>query len=657
MKDVADGEQTIFEIHVSVSDDWSVYSAAHDKERAVQVADSLLGMNQFDAVKVTVEDHRGREKAVYTKEGRGRVGKFVTISPVDEAPLCRNLEDYYRFESRRTVGRVLRRYLDQIGITALELMHNPGHMKWFCRNERLYVQSVQNVAAVQSQASHLNQTKRMNEVYEAVDAVTERAKDAANAQKYYLMLNEKGIQAVFDAVVENVDKKDRDFMIRAALATHIGDAKGWDRKFELMVLQAEAHPGLEAMAYVDEVMAEIFDGAEAVKELLGYQRTLGEALQTLIAVGSGRYEPQKRAGPFLERLNKIMPRYDMTATRGVMLERLQREVAGVKPLSKEGELSEQDAFSVLIQNLIEHKVIADGGTISEAATLRAKMVFSNDGLNESSEIAIDSMLKMLPSKAIKVQYLLDLVGSDFGEKNQNHIIEQLARIVRSLKSVSALVESGAGREEVIEATARIRDRLLSTKLPDHWRLRFARTIYNLLIDYNKGVAAAEREEKMAATERQEDVAAAATGKKSDVDHWGDHRSKKKDVTVKSDEAMPKNRLGAKSVAAGEFIFREGDPGEEAYLIKTGLVEISRLAGNKDVIVAQAGGGSIIGEMALIDSLPRMATARAIKKTQLTVIPREALTGRLNRLEKFDPVLRRMMDMFVQRMRDHPIIEQ
>ena len=121
--------------------------------------------------------------------------------------------------------------------------------------------------------------------------------------------------------------------------------------------------------------------------------------------------------------------------------------------------------------------------------------------------------------------------------------------------------------------------------------------------------------------------------------------------------MPKNRLGAKSVAAGEFIFREGDPGEEAYLIKTGLVEISRLAGNKDVIVAQAGGGSIIGEMALIDSLPRMATARAIKKTQLTVIPREALTGRLNRLEKFDPVLRRMMDMFVQRMRDHPIIEQ
>ena len=649
MKDVADGERTIFEIQVSVSGDWSVYSAAHEEARAVQIANSLLAMNQFDAVKVTVEEHRGREKVVYTKEGQGGAAKFVTISPVDEAQLCRNLEDYYRFESRRTVGRVLRRYLDQTGITALELMHNPGHMKWFCRNERLYVQSVQNVAAVQSKANHLNQTKRMNEVYEAVDAVTERAKDAAKAQKFYLMLKEKGVQVVFDAVAENVDEADRDFMIRAALATHIGDAKGWDRKFELLIIQAETHPGLQAMAYVDEVMAEIFDGAEAVKELLGHQRTLGEALQTLIAVGSGRYEPQKRAGRFLERLNKIMPRYEITATRGVLLERVQREVGGVKPLSKEGELSEEDAFAVLIHNLIEHRVIADGGRISEAATLRAKMVFSDGGLNESSEIAIDSMLRMLPSKSIKVQYLLDLVGSDFGEKNQHHIIEQLARIVRSLRSVSALVETGASRGEVIEAAARIRDRLLSTKLPDHWRLRFARNIYNLLIDYNKD-AAGEREAEMAAT-------AGGAGKESDVGHWGDHRSKKRDVTVKNEKAMPKKRLGTKSVAAGEFIFREGDPGEEAYLIKSGLVEISRLAGSKDVVVAEAASGSIIGEMALIDSLPRMATARAIKKTQLTVIPREALTGRLDRLEKFDPVLRRMMDMFVQRMRDHPIIEQ
>ena len=67
---VADSEPTIFEVHVSVGDNWSVYSAAHDKERAVQIALSPLAMNQFEAVKVTVEDQKGHDKVVYTKEGR-----------------------------------------------------------------------------------------------------------------------------------------------------------------------------------------------------------------------------------------------------------------------------------------------------------------------------------------------------------------------------------------------------------------------------------------------------------------------------------------------------------------------------------------------------------------------------------------------------------
>ena len=129
--------------------------------------------------------------------------------------------------------------------------------------------------------------------------------------------------------------------------------------------------------------------------------------------------------------------------------------------------------------------------------------------------------------------------------------------------------------------------------------------------------------------------------------------------VNGQRITEKDLADGDSIGVGHatIIFREGDTGDEAYLIKSGLVEISRLAGSKDVVVAEAGNGSIIGEMALIDSLPRMATARAKTTTQLTVIPREALTGRLDRLEKFDPVLRRMMDMFVQRMRDHPIIEQ
>lgn len=671
---MASGQQSFFEIHVRVGGHWSVYSAARERSQAVQFANSLLSMNQFDAVKVTEEDDRGRDKCVYEKEGQGAAGKAITIMPVDEAPLCRDLADFYRFESRRTAARVLRRYLDRTGITVLELMHHHGHMKWLTRNnETLVIQAVQNVAAVQSRANNLDQTKRMDALYKIVDEITERAKQADAGSEHYRRLKSQGIQALYDAAV-NGEAEGRAFRVRAALAFHLGEAKGWERKVELLLKQAETGPGIDAMAFIDEAMAEILDGADAIKELLGYQRTLADALHSLIAVGCGRYKPTPRAGRLLERLSRIMARFEMPLTRGVMVDRVQREVGGVKPLSKEGEVTEEEAFTMLVRSLIENKLIAEGGGLSEAATLRAKMVFSHDSLNESSELAIDSMLRLLPTKGVKVQYLLDLVGSDFGAKNQDHIIRQLARIVRNLRSVTALVEAGAGRDEIIEAAARIRDRLLSTKLPDHWRLRFARTIYNLLIDYRKGEVRPPDDDDADEDDEDDDVAvgdaataavasaperpsATAAAAQPAPASWSEAADKNGEVTMQTDSGAPRPALGSRTIAAGEYIFREGDMGNEAYLIKAGVVEISRRAGTKDVVIAEAGRGSIIGEMALIDAKPRMATARAKKRTLLTVIPSDALRTRLERLEKFDPVLRRMVDMFVQRMRDHPIIEK
>jgi len=66
--------------------------------------------------------------------------------------------------------------------------------------------------------------------------------------------------------------------------------------------------------------------------------------------------------------------------------------------------------------------------------------------------------------------------------------------------------------------------------------------------------------------------------------------------------------------AGEFIFREGDPAEELFVVKTGTVEIR--VGNRllDTLPER----SIFGEMALIDHGPRSATA--VAATDATVVP-------------------------------------
>jgi CRP/FNR family transcriptional regulator, cyclic AMP receptor protein len=70
----------------------------------------------------------------------------------------------------------------------------------------------------------------------------------------------------------------------------------------------------------------------------------------------------------------------------------------------------------------------------------------------------------------------------------------------------------------------------------------------------------------------------------------------------------------RSFKAGEIIFREGDPAEELYIIKSGKVEIRR--GNR--LLDTLSEVSIFGEMALIDGSPRSATV--VAATDTAIVP-------------------------------------
>ena len=67
-------------------------------------------------------------------------------------------------------------------------------------------------------------------------------------------------------------------------------------------------------------------------------------------------------------------------------------------------------------------------------------------------------------------------------------------------------------------------------------------------------------------------------------------------------------------AAGAVIFSEGAAGDFMYVVQSGEVEITR--GGK--VIDSAAPGGLIGEMALIDTGPRSATA--IARTDCTLIP-------------------------------------
>ncbi len=81
-----------------------------------------------------------------------------------------------------------------------------------------------------------------------------------------------------------------------------------------------------------------------------------------------------------------------------------------------------------------------------------------------------------------------------------------------------------------------------------------------------------------------------------------------------------SRFG-KKIPAGTALFREGDQGEEMYIIQSGKVKISKRIRGVEKTLATLEKGEFFGEMAVLNDKPRSATAEAIEDCQMIVIDR------------------------------------
>ncbi|HET9032192.1 MAG TPA: EAL domain-containing protein [Dokdonella sp.] len=94
-----------------------------------------------------------------------------------------------------------------------------------------------------------------------------------------------------------------------------------------------------------------------------------------------------------------------------------------------------------------------------------------------------------------------------------------------------------------------------------------------------------------------------------------------------------------SVKAGDAIFAEDDAPTTAFLIEVGRVVVSTIQHGEYRQLGELGPGALLGEMAVIDSAPRSATAHALTDCELTPIDRNQFA---ERLAAADPVVRALL---------------
>ncbi len=82
----------------------------------------------------------------------------------------------------------------------------------------------------------------------------------------------------------------------------------------------------------------------------------------------------------------------------------------------------------------------------------------------------------------------------------------------------------------------------------------------------------------------------------------------------------------RSFPAGSIVLRQGDVGDEMYIIQDGQIEIVVVGRRPELRVVLLGKGQILGEMSLLDMGFRSATARAATAVTLQVIKQADFTA-------------------------------
>jgi len=105
----------------------------------------------------------------------------------------------------------------------------------------------------------------------------------------------------------------------------------------------------------------------------------------------------------------------------------------------------------------------------------------------------------------------------------------------------------------------------------------------------------------------------------------------------------------RSFAAGEIMFLRGEPGDGVFGIVRGSVRVFvEGASGGDVVVGTRGEGEVLGEMSLLDGMPRSASARAVDDVTALYVSRDRFDAWLR---EHPAASRAMLEVLARRLRE------
>lgn len=430
------------------------------------------------------------ENVIYT-EMREQTAPKVTIVPVDEAPYCRKIADYYRAESRMTINRLFRKYVDQVFLTPTELIHNYKALKKVQDVDMLFPAAVDRVATLQAREAGEEPRTRRDEIYRAVAQITDKARRAESYPNLPKLASND-----FDMLVTRIERMvppgESDFYTLVALSRELVKYRNWLGKLER--LAGLTHPGQaeQSLALLDGVLADFFGVASALQDVLGYQRNLGEAICAILDLCEGRFAAEKSdARDQIAVIAPLIADGRLEQTRQSLIDRALRQLSSAQPLSRDDPSHEVAAFRRVALRLLRPDGLI-GGADAAVALTRRYVQMQEVGGQAGLRRAVSGVVAAAGDSLFSVVYLLQLVSTPLGVELAEEISATLLDKVGS-GTIDGLVPKDGSIRDKLSRMSSLYEKLAAARiLSDDLRLRLLDHLDRLLGQFVKGQGIIEK---------------------------------------------------------------------------------------------------------------------------------------------------------------------
>ncbi|HEY1721484.1 MAG TPA: hypothetical protein VGG27_09595 [Magnetospirillaceae bacterium] len=483
------GGRAEFEILALRDERWVLEETRETESAARQVAKGVLNKPRVGGVKVVKSWHRAdgqTTETVVLEETRAVADPPVTIVPIDEAPQCSQLSDFYKLDSRLTMGRLLRKYVEQVFLTPTELMHNYKALKKLQEADTLYPSAVDRVASVQAKAAGTDAKVRRDELHKFAAQASQRVRKVEESGS---LPDIKGtdFKASYERVKRMAPPDEAAYMGLVVLCRDLVQHRDWLAKLARIAELIQPDGEEEILTLFDRVMADLVATPAALQDILGAHRNLGAALSAIIDLhDNGTPAEKSDARDEIAKIGPLIASGRMRETRISLIERLCRQLGSSQPLSRNDPDKERDTIKEVIGKLFRANGILGGPDAAAAMTRRYVYLQEGGGLTalKNSVGGVCGSMKDLLDRVI---YLLELAKSELGKDLRETISSQLSLLIE-VNDLSSLAPEAKDVTEKLFAVKRIFEALKgdgAKGLPDEERARLVERLDTLLAEFIK----------------------------------------------------------------------------------------------------------------------------------------------------------------------------